>query len=114
MKQSLGLISLVVWDYDEALAFFVGTLGFVVVEDSFVLEQSKLWVVVALPSANESRLLLARASTSYQQLASVPLYARVLAKPETPHRACDVRNRPGLTSFYQASKPPTTAVHYGA
>jgi catechol 2,3-dioxygenase-like lactoylglutathione lyase family enzyme len=57
MRQSLGLISLVVRDYDEALAFFVGTLGFAVVEDSFVLEQSKLCVVVALPSANESRLL---------------------------------------------------------
>lgn len=53
-------------DYDEALAFFVGTLGFVLVEDSFVPEQSKRWVVVAPPGASESRLLLARASTPEQ------------------------------------------------
>ena len=66
MKQSLGLVSLVVRDYDEALAFFVGRLGFVVVEDSFVPEQSKRWVVVAPPGATESRLLLARASTAEQ------------------------------------------------
>jgi catechol 2,3-dioxygenase-like lactoylglutathione lyase family enzyme len=67
MKQSLGLVSLVVRDYDEALAFFVGTLGFVLVEDSFVPEQSKRWVVVAPPGASESRLLLARASTADQE-----------------------------------------------
>jgi len=34
MKQSLGLVSLVVRDYDEAIAFFVGVLGFTLVEDS--------------------------------------------------------------------------------
>jgi len=67
MKQSLALISLVVRDYDEALAFFVGKLGFVLVEDSLVPEQAKRWVVVAPPGASESRLLLARASTPEQQ-----------------------------------------------
>ena len=67
MKQSLGLISLVVRDYDEALAFFVGTLGFELVEDSFVPEQSKRWVVVSPPGASESRLLLAKATTTEQQ-----------------------------------------------
>ena len=66
MKQSLGLVSLVVRDYDEALAYFVGVLGFRLVEDSFVPEQSKRWVVVAPPGATESRLLLARASTPEQ------------------------------------------------
>jgi len=67
MKQSLGLVSLVVRDYDEAISFFVGTLGFVLVEDSVVTEQAKRWVVVAPPGATESRLLLARASTPEQQ-----------------------------------------------
>jgi len=67
MKQSLGLVSLVVRDYDEAISFFVGTLGFVLVEDSIVTEQAKRWVVVAPPGATESRLLLARASTPEQQ-----------------------------------------------
>jgi catechol 2,3-dioxygenase-like lactoylglutathione lyase family enzyme len=66
MKQSLGLVSLVVRDYDEALSFYVGTLGFRLVEDTFVPVQSKRWVVVAPPGATESRLLLAQASTPEQ------------------------------------------------
>jgi len=66
MKQSLGLVSLVVRDYDEALAFYVGVLGFRLVEDTFVPEQNKRWVVVTPPGATESRLLLARASTPDQ------------------------------------------------
>jgi catechol 2,3-dioxygenase-like lactoylglutathione lyase family enzyme len=66
MKQSLGLVSLVVRDYDEALAFFVGKLGFLLVEDSFVSEQTKRWVVITPPGAIETRLLLARASTPDQ------------------------------------------------
>jgi catechol 2,3-dioxygenase-like lactoylglutathione lyase family enzyme len=67
MKQSLGLVSLVVRDYDEALSFFVGKLGFVLVEDTFVPEQSKRWVVVSPPGASESRLLLAQASSPEQE-----------------------------------------------
>lgn len=58
---------MVVRDYDEALAFFVGKLGFVLVEDSFIPEQSKRWVVVSPPGAGGSRLLLARASTEEQR-----------------------------------------------
>ena len=61
MKQSLALTALVVRDYEEALAFYVGTLGFTLVEDREVPEQGKRWVVVAPPGATESRLLLARA-----------------------------------------------------
>ena len=67
MKQRLGLVSLVVDDYDDALAFFVGKLGFALVEDTFVPEQSKRWVVVTPPGATESRLLLARASNEEQK-----------------------------------------------
>ncbi len=66
MKQSLGLVCLVVRDYDEALAFYVGKLGFELVEDSYVPEQDKRWVVVSPPGASESRLLLAQASTAAQ------------------------------------------------
>lgn len=36
INQSLGLISLVVRDYDEALSFFVGKLDFALVEDTQV------------------------------------------------------------------------------
>jgi catechol 2,3-dioxygenase-like lactoylglutathione lyase family enzyme len=60
--QTLGLISLVVADYDEALAFYVGKLGFTLIEDSFVPEQDKRWVVIEPPGAagRGSKLLLAR------------------------------------------------------
>jgi catechol 2,3-dioxygenase-like lactoylglutathione lyase family enzyme len=65
MKQSLGLVSLVVRDYDEAIAFYVGTLGFRLVEDSEVPEQKKRWVVVE-PPGSTTRLLLARAANDEQ------------------------------------------------
>ncbi len=65
-KQSLTLVSLVVRDYDEALDFFVGKLGFSVVEDREVPEQAKRFVIVSPPGASESRLLLARASDPEQ------------------------------------------------
>jgi catechol 2,3-dioxygenase-like lactoylglutathione lyase family enzyme len=67
MKQSIGLVSLVVPEYEPALAFYVGVLGFQLIEDSPVPEQAKRWVVVAPPGAKESRLLLARASSQEQR-----------------------------------------------
>jgi catechol 2,3-dioxygenase-like lactoylglutathione lyase family enzyme len=67
MQQSIGLVSVVVRDYDEAIAFFVGTLGFTLVEDSLVPEQSKRWVVVAPAGATQGQLLLARASNPEQE-----------------------------------------------
>ncbi len=68
MKQTLGLVSLVVRDYDEALAFYVGKLGFRLVEDSFVPEQNKRWVVLEPPGAvgEGAKLLLARGSNPEQ------------------------------------------------
>ena len=47
MKQSIGLVALVVRDYDEAIDFYVGTLGFSVLEDTYIPEQDKRWVVIA-------------------------------------------------------------------
>jgi catechol 2,3-dioxygenase-like lactoylglutathione lyase family enzyme len=67
MQRSLGLISLVVKDYDEALAFFVGKLGFSVVEDRYVPEQEKRWVVVSPGGVGGANLLLARASSDSQK-----------------------------------------------
>jgi len=61
MNQSIGLVALVVRDYDEAISFYVGTLGFALMEDTPMPEQNKRWVVVAPSGAHESRLLLARA-----------------------------------------------------
>ena len=67
MTQHLGMVSLVVRDYDEALAFYVGKLGFTLVEDSFVPEQNKRWVVIEPPGASSgAKLLLARAAGDAQ------------------------------------------------
>lgn len=62
--RSLGLATLVVREYDEAIAFFVGALGFRLVEDRDVPAQRKRFVVVA-PEGGAG-LLLARASTPGQ------------------------------------------------
>jgi catechol 2,3-dioxygenase-like lactoylglutathione lyase family enzyme len=70
MPQHLGLVSVVVRDYDEAVAFYVNQLGFTLVEDALQPEQDKRWVVVSPPGAKESRILLARASND-QQLARI-------------------------------------------
>ena len=61
MSQSLAHVALVVRDYDEAIGFYVGTLGFELVEDTFIASQNKRWVLVAPPGSAETRLLLARA-----------------------------------------------------
>jgi catechol 2,3-dioxygenase-like lactoylglutathione lyase family enzyme len=61
MNQAIGLIAIVVRDYDEALQFYVDILGFDLIEDTFIPEQQKRWVVVAPRGARESRILLAQA-----------------------------------------------------
>jgi len=68
MKQCIGAISLVVPSYDEALAFYVGKLGFDLVEDTR-LSDTKRWVLVAPKGSTETRLLLARADGPDQQAA---------------------------------------------
>lgn len=67
MQQFLALVALVVRDYDEALAFYVDTLGFTLIEDTPMPEQSKRWVVVAPLGGGATRLLLARAATPEQE-----------------------------------------------
>jgi catechol 2,3-dioxygenase-like lactoylglutathione lyase family enzyme len=62
------MVSLVVRDYDEALAFYVDKLGFELIEDSFVSEQNKRWVVIGPPGASGqgAKLLLARGANPEQ------------------------------------------------
>jgi len=67
MKQTIGYVSLVVRDYDEAIKFYVETLDFVLIEDTLVESQNKRWVLVAPPGSAESRLLLARAVGQEQE-----------------------------------------------
>jgi catechol 2,3-dioxygenase-like lactoylglutathione lyase family enzyme len=61
MKQSIGYMALVVRDYDEAIDFYVGKLGFVLIEDTRIEAQNKRWVLIAPPGASGTQLLLARA-----------------------------------------------------
>src|SRR5271157_1412521 len=66
MKQSIGLMALVVRDYDEALDFYVGTLGFSLIEDTYIPEQDKRWVVIEPPGSEKARVLLASAVNEEQ------------------------------------------------
>ncbi|WP_374469024.1 VOC family protein [Phenylobacterium sp.] len=60
MPQRLSLAALLVRDYDEAIAFYVGKVGFDLVEDTD-MGGGKRWVVVR-PPGSDAALLLARAS----------------------------------------------------
>lgn len=65
----LELVTIVVDDYDRAIAFFVDMLGFDLVEDSPSLTNDgrpKRWVVVRPPGA-ETGILLARADGEIQR-----------------------------------------------
>jgi catechol 2,3-dioxygenase-like lactoylglutathione lyase family enzyme len=68
----LELIAIVVSEYDPAIDFFTGALGFELVEDSPALTTSggrpKRWVVVRPPGA-ATGLLLARADGEHQATA---------------------------------------------
>lgn len=67
----LAHIALLVRDYDEALDFYIGKLGFTLVEDTPVPEQAKRWVTIRPPGAPEhaATILLARAATPEQSQA---------------------------------------------
>ena len=66
MKQVLHAVAIVVPDYDEAIAFYTGTLGFDLIEDT-QLTPEKRWVLVAPKGSKESRLLLAKAANDRQR-----------------------------------------------
>jgi catechol 2,3-dioxygenase-like lactoylglutathione lyase family enzyme len=65
----LAHIALVVRDYDEAIAWFTGKLGFTLVADEYQAGQDKRWVLLAPPGAPEgaATLLLARAASPGQE-----------------------------------------------
>jgi len=65
MAQAIVHVALLVRDYDEAIEFYCGRLGFELIEDSYQAEQDKRWVVVA-PAGGGTALLLARASDPIQ------------------------------------------------
>lgn len=65
MHLSLTAVALLVPDYDAGIAFFVGRLGFELVEDT-ALSPTKRWVRVRPPGSSTTTLLLARAATPEQ------------------------------------------------
>lgn len=68
MRRRIGLITLVVKDYDEAIAFYVQKLGFTLRQDT-ALSAEKRWVVVSPGSDAETAILLARAALPRQETA---------------------------------------------
>lgn len=68
MRQSLHAVTLVVPDYDSAIAFYVGVLEFTLLQD-IDLGGGKRWVRVAPPGALGGSLLIARADGADQEQA---------------------------------------------
>jgi catechol 2,3-dioxygenase-like lactoylglutathione lyase family enzyme len=65
MKQSIAQVTLIVPDYDEAIAWFTEALGFLLVED-VALGHGKRWVLVEPPASVGARLLLAEPADEQQ------------------------------------------------
>lgn len=69
MKQSIGAVTLLVRDYDEAISFYTTKLRFELAEDT-PIGDGKRWVLLAPPGSKEGRILLAKAKNE-EELASV-------------------------------------------
>lgn len=65
MHQIIGGVTLVVRDYDEAIAYYTGMLGFSLMSDED-LGGGKRWVTVRPSGASETHLLLAKAADPAQ------------------------------------------------
>lgn len=65
MNRRIALVTLVVADYDEAIAWYTGKLGFQLLED--IDQGRKRWVVVGPADGSSAALLLARASDAEQR-----------------------------------------------
>jgi catechol 2,3-dioxygenase-like lactoylglutathione lyase family enzyme len=61
MQQFIAHLALVVYDYDEAINFYIQKLGFRLLED-IALSASKRWVIVAPPGNGDCSILLAKAN----------------------------------------------------
>jgi catechol 2,3-dioxygenase-like lactoylglutathione lyase family enzyme len=68
MRQAIGCVSVLVRDYDEAIAFYRGALRFRLVEDT-PLGGGKRWVVLSPPGSRGTRILLARARNRAERAA---------------------------------------------
>lgn len=67
MTRAVATVALVVPDYDDAIGFYVGIMGFELLED--VDQGTRRWVRVAPPGGNGAALLLAHAEGPAQATA---------------------------------------------
>jgi catechol 2,3-dioxygenase-like lactoylglutathione lyase family enzyme len=67
VPQHIGAVTLLVPDYDAAISYFCGALGFELVEDR-PLDDGKRWVLVQPRGAAGTAVLLARAASEEQSL----------------------------------------------
>jgi len=65
MAQRIAYLTLLVKDYDEAIAYYTDVLGFQLIEDT-TLSNEKRWVLVSPHHAGGTCLLLARAANQEQ------------------------------------------------
>jgi catechol 2,3-dioxygenase-like lactoylglutathione lyase family enzyme len=65
----LGMITVVVDDYDSAIDYYTTALGFTLIEDT-KMSETKRWVVVA-PDRNQGAALLLAQATSPEQSAAI-------------------------------------------
>ena len=66
MSQTIGPVTLVVRNYDHAIAFFTHAMGFELLEDSH-LDSQKRWVIVGPRGSTGTTVLLAEAATPEQR-----------------------------------------------
>jgi catechol 2,3-dioxygenase-like lactoylglutathione lyase family enzyme len=68
MNRRIGLVAVVVADYDEAIAWYTEKLGFILEEDT-LFGDGKRWVIVSPERGSETRMLLACADGEAQRAA---------------------------------------------
>ena len=113
MKQSIVHVAVVVNDYDEAIEFYTQKLGFELLEDIYIAEQDKRWVLVAPRNSAGAAVLLAKASDQGQQaFAGNQTGGRVFLFLSTDDFWRDYRQmQTNGVNFYQGAH--RTALRYG-
>lgn len=69
MRQRIAHVAIVVKEYDEAIEFYTKKLSFDLIEDTWLPDEKKRWVIVSPPGAKECHLLLAKAANEEQECA---------------------------------------------
>ncbi len=64
----LGMITIVVDNYDEAIDYYTTALGFTLIEDT-KMSETKRWVVIAPDENSGAQLLIAEATSDEQRAA---------------------------------------------